>query len=179
MINLALLSVLVVSPIATLISPNLSHSTDIKSSIILDVTQSHSSPYLAQQEVPVVEEKGFAFEFLGCEVIAGASSPLVCDVLIENRQNTERKFAIHANTSRRSFSRVVDGNGNEILASIAQLGSSSSDRAAEVYLSPGVPIRASLSFEAPPERGIRVLDLGCYLYGNGGGSFDVEFLFGR
>ena len=179
MINLALISALVISPSVGLEFPNVLHSADVQRAVIVDTNQGDSNTYLAQQEFPVVEEKGIAFELSGCEVIAGASSPLVCNLLIENRQNSERKFAIYANASRRSFSRVVDGNGNEILASLAQLGRSSSERAAEVYLSPGIPLRASVSFEAVPEGGIRVIDLGCYLYGPGGGSFDVEFSFGR
>lgn len=136
---------------------------------------SEDFPNFLAQDIPVVEEKGFTFQLEECVVTSGASSPLTCELLIQSNHNSERKLAIYAYASRRSFSRVVDVRGNEILASSAQLGSSSSDRAAEAYLSKGIPIRASVSFEAAPDGGIRIVDLGCYLYGNGGGSFDVEF----
>ena len=46
-------------------------------------------------------------------------------------------------------------------------------------MSEGIPIRASVTFESLPEDGISVIDLGCYLYGNGDGSFDIEFQVAR
>jgi len=179
MVFSTLMSMLIVSPINHLKSIGPLSSISTEENTIFRGFQSSSGSHLAQQEFPAVKEKEIIFKLLGCDLIAGASSPLVCNVLIENVQNTERKIAIYANVSRRSFSRVVDNNGNEILASSAQLGSSSSERAAETYLTPGVPVRASISFEATPEGGVRLIDLGCYLYGPGGGSFDVEFLPGR
>lgn len=134
---------------------------------------------LAQADVPVVEEKGFAFEYTGCTTYAGADSPLTCEFLVENRNRSEKKLAIYGYASRRSHSRMIDGRGNEILATSAQLGRAVSDRAAEVDMLEGIPLKASVTFEAAPEDAIIVIDLGCYLYGNGGGSFNVEFRFAR
>lgn len=45
---------------------------------------------LARNDIPVVEEKGFAFEFIGCTTYAGASSPLTCEFLVENRNRSKK-----------------------------------------------------------------------------------------
>ena len=129
----------------------------------------------SEVDVAAVVEKGFTFEFLNCVVNPIASSPLTCNFKVENNHNSEKKLELYAFASRRSHSRVIDAQGNEILASAIQLGSSFSDRAVSTDFSPGIPMRLSLSFEAAPEGGIQLIDLGSYLYGNGGGSFDAEF----
>ncbi|MEO0404896.1 MAG: hypothetical protein AAF193_08500 [Bacteroidota bacterium] len=152
-------------------------SQSFKESVASEISTSVTGTLVAQQEeIPPVEERGVVFKYLGCETIPGASSPLTCEFLIENQSNRERRFELYAYASGRSFSRVVDSNGNEISASLVELGDSSSERVMQMDLSDGVPMRVRVSFEAVPDGGIRLIDLGCYLYGSpNGGSFSVEF----
>lgn len=53
-------------------------------------------PFVISQTLPVVQERGFIVEPIGCEVIAGASAPFVCSFLIENTHGTEKKLALYA-----------------------------------------------------------------------------------
>lgn len=142
-------------------------------------SHSNSAPIFLAQEIPAIQENGFVFEFLGCETTPNSDMPLTCDVLVENTQDEEKQLDLYAGLNNSNFSRVIDASGNEIFASSATLGKSEGTGYARAFLPSGIPLRASLSFNEVPEGGIRILDIGCYVYGAGGGPFDIEFRFSR
>lgn len=125
----------------------------------------------------VLSVKGFTFQLLDCEIVTGASAPFTCNFLIKNDQDDRRQLGIYASPSTFWRSRVVDSQGNEILGILATFGEAMDEREAKAYLSSGVPLKASISFGDIPEGKITLIDLGAYLYGGGGGSFNVECNF--
>lgn len=134
------------------------------------------SNVLLAQEIPAVQEEGFVFEFLDCEVTPNSDVPLTCEFLIENSRTDERRLSLYARSNTLP-SRVIDASGNEIIASFVTLGSAGDSRTVRRALPSEVPMKGTLSFNKAPEGAIRILDLG--LYTPGPGYFDVEFRFAR
>ncbi len=134
-------------------------------------------PNQFQPVAATVIEKGFTFELVGCKNNTNTVPAFMCNLLIESDHNDERILSLHAASSRRWRSRFIDSQGNEVTSSLVKIGEREGDREVKADLSPGIPIKASVYFDASPESGLKLLDLGTYLYGNGGGSFSVEFRF--
>lgn len=134
-----------------------------------------SSATSLAQVMPLAAESGFRFELASCDAIPNSSEPYTCNFLIENTHTSEKTLALYAQSSGRWVSKIIDNQGHEINAVSASLGSNTSERAAETTLTPGAPIRASVSFETIPDGGVRLIDLDFFQYGPGGHSFSVQF----
>ncbi|MFK8183991.1 MAG: hypothetical protein AB8B99_11500 [Phormidesmis sp.] len=143
---------------------------------IIDDTNSQPSDTapLLEQEIPAIQEERFVFDFLGCESTPNTDFPLTCDFLVENSQVAERQLYIFA--SGGPGTRVLDTNGNEMIASSVQLGSSISNSSVYKNMPSKIPLKATLSFARAPEGGIRIIDISC---SNNRSVFDVEFRFYR
>lgn len=133
--------------------------------------QSNDEPEFLAQISPVVRENGLDFELLSCEVIAGASSPLQCEFLIENpTSNPDRTIAIYDNQN----TYVIDSRGNSIRASNVDMAGSGKNHA---DLPSNVPIRATVLFEGVPEDEIRLINLYCYSLAGEVLLYEVQFNF--
>ena len=93
---------------------------------------------LIAQSIPAVQQEGFIFEFLGCEVTSDTDIPLTCNFLIENSQELERRLTVYAYNGNTYFSRVIDASGNEIFASSINLGSTSGEQYAVAEFPSGI-----------------------------------------
>ena len=130
---------------------------------------------LISQSIPTIQQEGFIFEFLGCEVILDTDMPLNCNFLIENSQELERRLTVYAYDSNAYFSRVIDAGGNEIFASSVDIGNASGNKYVIAEFPSGIPLKASFKFSQAPEGGIRIVDIRA----RSSSVFDVEFKFPR
>ena len=140
-------------------------------SIIVNHQRSGNSSTLIAQEFTAIQKEGFIFNFIECETTPGSDVPLTCEFLIENTQE-ERTFGLYTDSSSYP-TRIIDASGNEIIATSVKVGSSGPDSSAGTPFPTGVPLKATVTFGQSPEGGIRIFDVGCYIYLYGG--FDVEF----
>ncbi|TYQ23758.1 hypothetical protein PseudUWO311_21395 [Pseudanabaena sp. UWO311] len=152
-------------------------------SISVGLGESLNRPSLLAQnivpkdQIPPVVEKGFAFEMLGCNVLQEFSRKLRCSFYVKNLQSSRRKLAIRTYDSYRGNTIFLDKDGQQVTASSATLGSSTSLRSAEAYLYPDTIVRLDIIFNGAPKQGtgLQLVELNLYAYGNGGGSFVVPF----
>ena len=126
--------------------------------------------FLAQTSM-VVRENRFEFELLGCEVVAGASSPFQCDFLVKNPTNNQ-KATIAIRENRKTY--AIDSQGNSISASNVDMANSGKSF---IDLPPNIPVKATVFFEGMPEDDVVLINLSCYSIGGDVLRYDVQFNF--
>lgn len=141
-----------------------SNISTVKNSLLPHQT----SAILVAQQVLDIQQGGFIFSFRGCQNTPNSDQPLTCNFLIENTEEGRRELRIY------SKSRVIDSDGNEILASSITIGNNTGNDARGV-LSSGIPLRSSITFNKSPVGGIKLLELS--LWEQGANYFYVEFRF--
>lgn len=132
---------------------------------------------VAAEKVPVEEDKGFVFQLLGCNVLQESSDQLRCSFYVTNINNSRKKLAIRTYDSYAGNTLFVDKGGQQVTASYAKLGSSTSKRSAETFLFPKTKVRLDIVFNGAPPKGtgLEMVSLAAYAFGKNGGSFDVLF----
>jgi hypothetical protein len=98
-----------------------------------------SAPTVVNQST--IDDSGVRYELTSCK---RAVESLVCRFLLTNRNKNDVAVSIKANGTR-----FIDITGEEYLAKAVQIGSHKSDVAAESILIAQVPIRATVTFDAP------------------------------
>jgi hypothetical protein len=94
------------------------------------------------------EERKLKFELQGCSRV---SQKVSCDIIMTNLASESRKIRFYTSTySVGRKSRLIDDSGNEYVAQKIKIGSQELD-ILETELITGVPTKAILTFEIPPQ----------------------------